>query len=165
MAKLLATSRLSIWGVRRNSAVPNRTIPIRKALYSWSAPRGNRPPMKKMKERDKAIKAASLIKLYVPSYLSFISVGQGRVISDSPLFEIIIITNSSYTRINNNKKHSARIVKIMHNTTQRHLPIWTLGDPANDIPHSTGNSKPVRFIVFCISKRRYDIHHPAFHWL
>lgn len=43
-AKLLATSRLSMWGVSLNSEVPNWTIPIRNALYSWSAPRGNRPP-------------------------------------------------------------------------------------------------------------------------
>lgn len=43
-AKLLATSRLSMWGVSLNSAVPNWTIPIRNALYSWSAPLGNKPP-------------------------------------------------------------------------------------------------------------------------
>lgn len=44
-AKLLATSRLSMWGVSLNSEVPNWTIPIRNALYSWSAPLGNRPPV------------------------------------------------------------------------------------------------------------------------
>lgn len=43
-AKLFATSRLSMWGVSLNSEVPNWTIPIRKALYSWSAPLGNSPP-------------------------------------------------------------------------------------------------------------------------
>lgn len=43
-AKLLATSRLSMCGVSLKSAIPNWTIPTRNALYSWSAPLGNRPP-------------------------------------------------------------------------------------------------------------------------
>lgn len=43
-AKLFATSRLSMWGVSLNSEVPNWTIPIRNALYSWSAPLGKSPP-------------------------------------------------------------------------------------------------------------------------
>lgn len=43
-AKLFATSRLSMWGVNLNSEVPNWTIPIRNALYSWSAPLGKSPP-------------------------------------------------------------------------------------------------------------------------
>lgn len=43
-AKLFATSRLSMWGVSLNSKVPNWTIPIRNALYSWSAPLGKSPP-------------------------------------------------------------------------------------------------------------------------
>lgn len=45
-AKLFATSRLSMWGVSLNSEVPNWTIPIRNALYSWSAPLGKSPPAK-----------------------------------------------------------------------------------------------------------------------
>lgn len=43
-AKLLATSRLSMWGVSLNSEVENCTMPTRNALYSWSAPLGNSPP-------------------------------------------------------------------------------------------------------------------------
>lgn len=43
-AKLFATSKLSMWGVSLNSEVPNWTIPIRNALYSWSAPLGKSPP-------------------------------------------------------------------------------------------------------------------------
>lgn len=44
-AKLLATSRLSMWGDSRNSEVENWTIPTRNALYSWSAPLGKSPPV------------------------------------------------------------------------------------------------------------------------
>lgn len=43
-AKLLATSRLSMCGVSLKSAIPNWTMPTRNALYSWSAPLGNKPP-------------------------------------------------------------------------------------------------------------------------
>lgn len=43
-AKLLATSRLSMCGVSLKSAIPNWTMPTLNALYSWSAPLGNKPP-------------------------------------------------------------------------------------------------------------------------
>lgn len=52
-AKLLATSKLSIWGVSLKSVIPNWTIPILKALYSWSAPLGNKPPEAEKKREQK----------------------------------------------------------------------------------------------------------------
>lgn len=53
-AKLLATSRLSMCGVSLKSAIPNWTMPTLNALYSWSAPLGNKPPETERERQSEA---------------------------------------------------------------------------------------------------------------